>query len=190
MFQLGIASAVRSVSASCRFPRTALSAWALAVGLCIPTLPATAASYAEHEVKAAYLYNFTKFVEWPDGKPVLHFCLLGKNAVTVALEAFKDKTVGERKLALIYPEASSNLAECDLLFVGEQEDRHLERILALTQGRRLLVVGDGEGYAQRGAMFNFYQEGGRIRFEINYPAVRRSGLKISSKLLALGRMVE
>ena len=190
MFQLGIARAVRSASASCRFPRPVLSAWALAVGLCVPALPAGAASYAEHEVKAAYLYNFTKFIEWPDGKAVLQLCLLGKNAVTGALEAFKDKTVGERRLVLTYPEASSNLAECDLLFIGEQEDRHLERILAVTQGRRMLVVGDGEGNAQRGTMFNFYSEGGRIRFEINYAAVRRSGLKISSKLLSLGRMVE
>jgi len=190
VFQLGVAHAVPSPSASCRFPRTMLPAWALAVALCVPALPANAASYAEHEVKAAYLYNFTKFVEWPDGKPVLQFCLLGKNAVTAALEAFKDKTVGARRLVLTYPDASSNLAECDLLFIGEQEDRHLERILAVTQGRRMLVVGDGEGNAQRGTMINFYSDGGKIRFEINYAAVRRSGLKVSSKLLSLGRMVE
>ena len=173
-----------------RFSLAAPLALALAIGLCAPVPPARAASYAEQEIKAAYLYNFAKFVDWPEGKPLLRLCLLDKGPVAGALEALRDKPVGERRLALYYPESSSNLAECDMLFLGEAEDRNLERIVAVTHGRRVLVVGDGEGYAQRGAMFNFYQEGGKIRFEINYHAVQRSGLKISSKLLALGKMVE
>lgn len=170
--------------------RTLRSASVLAACLCIPAQTASAASYAEHEIKAAYLYNFTKFVEWPDGKSLLHLCLLSKGAVSGALEALKDKTTGERKLVLVYPGASSNLAECDMLFLSEAEDRHLERILAITLGSRVLVVGDGDGYARRGTMFNFFQDGERIRFEINYAAVRRSGLRISSRLLSLGKLVD
>ncbi len=172
-----------------RLPRRALPLLALAACLCIPP-PAGAAAYGEHEIKAAYLYNFAKFVDWPEDKSLLHLCLFNKGAVAGALEAIKDKSMGERKLALSYPAAASNLAECDMLLVTEAEERNLERILAITQGRRVLVAGDGEGYAQRGAMFNFYLEGGRVRFEINLAAIRRSGLKISSKLLSLGRMVE
>lgn len=188
MRKLRIVTARQGATDSRRIPRPA--ALALAMVLCAPAALAGATTYAEQEIKAAYLYNFAKFVDWPEGKSQLHLCLLNKGPVAGALEALKDKSVGERRLALFYPEASSNLTECDMLFLGEAEDRNLERIVAVTQGRRVMVVGDGEGYAQRGTMFNFYQEGGKIRFEINYPAVRRSGLKISSKLLSLGKMVE
>lgn len=167
-----------------------LPALALMICLGIPALPAQSAPYAEQEIKAAYLYNFAKFVEWPEGKPLLQLCLLDKGPVAGALEAIKDKNVGGRKLVLVYPDTSSTLAECDMLFLSEAEDRNLERILAITQGRKMMVVGDSDGYGQRGVMFNFFQEGGKIRFEINYPVVRRSGLKISSKLLSLGKMVE
>ncbi len=190
MSKLRIGSALTGALDSFRFPQPALQAWVLLFCLCAQVLPASAAPYTEYEIKAAYLYNFAKFIDWPEGKPVLQFCPLGKSAVTGALEAIKDKTVGERRLVLVYPDASSKLADCDMVFVAESEDRRLERILALTQGRGVLVVGDSEGYARRGAMFNFYQDGEKVRFEINYPAVRRSGLRISSKLLSLGRMVE
>jgi len=188
--KLRIGTAQPGATDSCRFPRTTLLALAMAICLCIPAPPAAAATYAEQEIKAAYLYNFGKFVEWPEGKSLLHLCLLGKSPVAGALEALKDKNVGERKLVLVYPDSSSTLSECDMLFLSEAEDRNLERILAITQSRRVMVVGDGDGYGQRGVMFNFFQEGGKIRFEINYLAVRRSGLKISSKLLSLGKMVE
>lgn len=191
MCKLRIGTAQQGATDSRRFPRlTLLLAAAMAICLCPPALPAAAASYAEQEIKAAYLYNFAKFVEWPEGKPQLHLCLLNKGRVAEALETLKDKSVGERKLTLVYPDSSSVLSECDMLFLSEAEERNLERILAITQSRRIMVVGDGDGYCRRGAMFNFFQEGGKIRFEINYLAVRRSGLKISSKLLSLGKMVE
>lgn len=148
----------------------------------------------EYEAKAAFIYNIAKFVEWPakpgpDNAP-LHLCVLGKDPFGPALEEIKGKLVKERKMEVALLDVTADARECDLLFIAASEERHLDRVVAILRGAGTLTVGDTEGYAQRGVMINFFHENGKIRFEINLDAVRRAGLKVSSKLLFLARIVD
>jgi len=148
----------------------------------------------EYEVKAAFIYNFAKFVDWPpklggDAHP-LRLCVLGKNPFGSALEEIKGKAVKERKLEVALLDLAASARECDLLFISASAEKHLERIVALSRGAEVVTIGDTEGFAQQGVMINFYSENGKVRFEINLDTVRRGGLKVSSKLLILARIVD
>jgi hypothetical protein len=151
-------------------------------------------AYAETtdvEVKALFILNFTKFTEWP-AKPEnapLRLCVPGADPLGPALENAKGKVAKERKIEVAVLDAAADFRGCDVLFIPATMEKHLDRIVALARGAGMLTVGDTEGFAQRGVMLNFFSEGGKLRFEANLDAVRRGGLKLSSRLLSLARIV-
>jgi hypothetical protein len=152
---------------------------------------ALSAPAEEYEVKAAFIYNFAKFVDWPASVgSKLRLCVVGKSPFGSALDDIKGRMVKERKLEVLQLDSASSLADCQMLFVSASEERNLDRIVARTRATDTLLISDSEGFARRGIMINLYVEEGKIRFEINLSAVRRSGLSVSSKLLSLGRLVE
>lgn len=153
-------------------------------------MTAAQAGPTEYEVKAAFVYQIAKFVEWPPSNAPLRLCVLGGNPFGAALESIRGKPVNERKLEVLLLGAGADLHECTVLFVASAAERHLDRAIALARGAAMLTVGDTEGFARRGTMVNFFMENGKVRFEINQDAVRQGGLKISSKLLALARIVD
>jgi len=159
--------------------------------LCLTGLSAWAAP-SEYEIKAAFLYQITKFVEWPPSRSAdpPRLCLLGGNPFGAALEGIRGKPVGGRPLEVTPIGPESDIRRCTLLFIAAPAERSLERIVVLAHGAGILTFGDTEGFAQRGVMVNFLEEDGRVRFEIHLEAARRSGLKISSRLLSLARIVE
>lgn len=144
----------------------------------------------EYEVKAAFLYNFTKFVEWPpeafpnDRSPIV-LCVVGDDPFGRSLEALvRGETVGGRSLA-IDRRAAGDLRPCHLMFVGESERGRYSQVLAGSEDRDVLTVGDAPGFLEAGGLINFTVEGGKVRFAINQAAAERSRLKISSKLMRL-----
>lgn len=161
--------------------------------LCAFTLlTGASAAYAgptEYEIKAAFVYNFAKFVEWPADSAPLRLCVFGKDPIVRALEQIKGNTVKERKVEVLMLDATMDVRECNLLFIVPSMEKHLDRIVAISRGAGMLTVSDTDGYAQRGVMINIFTEKGKFRFEINLDAVQRGGLKISSKLLSLARIV-
>ena len=163
--------------------QAALLAVLLAVG------PARAGP-GEYEVKAQFLRHFATFVEWPGNGTALRLCILGRDPFGGALEAIRGLPVKDRKLEIATLDVKDDVRDCQMLFVAPSAERHLERVAALARGYGILIVGDSDGYAQRGAMINFYLEAGKIRFEINLEAIRQSTLKVSSRLLALGRVAD
>lgn len=148
----------------------------------------------EYQLKAAFLYHFASFAEWPgEALPAsapFRLCLLGGDPFGAALDELRQKPIKGRRLEVMLIGPEADLAPCHLLYLGSSADRQVERIAALARGTHLLTVGDGEGFAQKGAMLNFYTENGRVRFEASRSAVLRSGLRISSKLLSLARLVD
>ncbi|MGD9788992.1 MAG: YfiR family protein [Sulfuricellaceae bacterium] len=155
--------------------------------------PANALSQpaGEYEVKAAYIYNFAKFVDWPSSVgSKLRLCIVGPSPFGGALDAIRGRPVKERTLEVVQLDGDASAAGCQMLFVSAAEERNLDRIVARARGSGILLLGDGEGFAQRGIMINLYVEEGKVRFEINLVAIRRSGLNVSSKLLSLWRLVE
>lgn len=165
----------------------------LLLGLALVARPAAAQPHppSEPQLKAAFIHRITGFIEWPEQTTApLRFCVLGGNPFGGALEAYRGKLVQNRPLEIRQAAIGDSLQECHLLFVPAAVDKHLERIVALAREAGILTIGDTEGHAQRGIMLNFYADRDRLRFEINLEALRRSGLKASSKLLELARIVD
>lgn len=149
----------------------------------------------EYAVKAAFLFNFAKFVEWPGdafsgaASPIV-VCVLGEDPFGEALGSLKGKTANGRPIAIRYAATLGDLERCHLLFVSASETRNLPRILHATKGWSILTVGDTNGFAQDGGIINLVKTENRVGIEINLEAARRTRLKISSKLLALAKIVD
>lgn len=149
----------------------------------------------EYEVKAAFLFNFTKFVEWPpaafiDEHSQLKICVLGENPFGKTLHSLMGEEVGGRRLSLMRLESLNNLESCHVLYVSRSERDRLGQILAGVRNAPVLTVGDMPGFIDQGGMINFILEGSKVRFDINQEAAERTGIKISSRLLALAKHVK
>ena len=148
----------------------------------------------EYAVKAAFLYNFAKFVEWPadafagPGSPIVIW-VFGEDPFGDALGSLKGKTANGRPIVVRYAANLGELERCHLLFVSASSMALLPKILLTTRGWSILTVGDMLGFAQDGGIIKMVKEESRVGIEINLEAAQRSRLKISSKLLALAKIV-
>ena len=144
----------------------------------------------EHQVKIAFLFNFAKFVDWPDGvfkspQSPLNLGLIGNDAFCREVEvALQGKVVNGRPLVVRRLHAADAGNGVEILFVSPAEPEP-QRILAGLGAAPILTVGDAQEFAHQGGMINFRMEDNKVRFEINLEAARRTGLKISSRLLAV-----
>lgn len=145
----------------------------------------------EYEVKVAFIHNIAKFVEWPAAPPAdgkLRLCVVGQNPFGSTLDSLRGKHIGDKVWEVLLAKPNTNLRECGVLFIAASEQNNLRQILDATKGSAVLTVGDSEGYAERGVMFNFYLQDNRVRIEANIDASKRAGLNISSQLLKLARI--
>lgn len=155
-------------------------------------LMAAAEPSSEYEVKAAFIHNIAKFVDWPAALPSTgsaRLCLLGRNPFGNALDALQGKPVGRLDWEVVQLGSGNGLKNCRVLFIAASERDHLETILQGMGTGPVLTMGDTEGYAERGVMVNFYLEGNKVRFEINREAAARAGIDFGSQLLRLARIV-
>jgi len=147
------------------------------------------------EIKAALLFNFAKFVEWPaeafpDLSAPMTFCVYGEDSVGAGLEALiRGETLSGRRLAVRRLRDLQQVRECHLLFVSAAEKGRVSETLAALRDARVLTVGEGADFLGRGGMIRLFLEQNRMRFDINLDAAEKSGLKISSKLLRLAQAV-
>jgi hypothetical protein len=141
-------------------------------------------------VKAAFLFNFLKFTEWPDTSSAT-ICLgvLGKDPFGDGLEALRGKTAKGRKVVIARFGRVEDAKDCDVLFIAESERGRLPHVLKSLQGSRTLTVGDQEGFCEAGGMINLVSARNKVGFEINVAAANRARLRISSQLLKLARNV-
>ena len=175
---------------------SALLLCSFAALLCVVMLPADGSAQdsavSEYQVKAAYLYNFAKFVEWPaesfsSASAPFEICIFGRDPFGEILQnLIRGKQVNGRSFRIRSGVAASS---CHILFVSTSVTRQFETILQGLQGRSVLIVGESEGFVERGGMINFVLEGGRVLFEVNQKAAQRAGLKISAKLLSVAKPV-
>jgi YfiR/HmsC-like len=154
---------------------------------------ASAQEASEYQVKAAFLYNFAKFVEWPAGGGAdapLVIGVLGKDPFGGEIDrAVEGKTVNGRRLTIKRFSSLEAYEYCHILFVSSSERNKLPQIIAAVRNSSVLTVSETDRFAHIGGIINFVTIENRIRFEINQAAAERAGLKISSKLLSLGRVV-
>jgi len=160
--------------------------WALAV---IPSLQAQKASPTEYEVKAAYLYNFGRFVQWPSkatahGGSPFTVCVLGQDPFGQALDAIlAGESIDGANTAAARITKPQEAVNCRILFISSSEDSQLKQILVALEGRSVLTVSDLPLFSQRGGMVQFVLEGKRVRFEVNLTPVEHAHLALSSQLL-------
>ena len=157
--------------------------------LAAPFADAQQAGPTEYQVKAAFLYNFAKFVEWPSDSGDLQVCIIGDDPFGRNIEFVEGKTAGGKTLSVRRIRSVRDITNCRMLFISSSESRLLDDIVAAAQKSDILTVGDTAGYAQQGVVINLFMEQSKVRFEINKDAADRSGLNISSKLLGLARIV-
>jgi hypothetical protein len=149
----------------------------------------------EYSVKAAFLYHFAQFVEWPpetfkDPDVPLVYCTIGEDPFRGSLEAaLNGKTISARPLHVRHLKQPSELQGCHVVFLGEKEKRLFSTVLELLKGSPVLIVGESEHFVQDGGTIGFSLEENKIRFEINLEVAEKARLKISSRLLALAKSV-
>jgi len=149
---------------------------------------------SEGEIKAAFIYNFIKFVEWPApvfstaGQRIV-ICVLGQDGVTRALEKVSGKIAQGRTISVKHAVDQSELAHFHVLYIGQSE-KDRARSLIKEIPRHVLTISDMQSFAASGGMINFSTAEKKISFVINLNAVERAGLKFSSQVLRLARIVK
>jgi YfiR/HmsC-like len=175
----------------CVWRTAAVSTWivALASGTRAASAPDTAPEVA---LKAAFLYNFAKFAEWPSlpsNAPIV-LCVTGNEPIAAALaQTVLGQNVSGRALEVSRDRNDSDWPLCQLLFIADTEMRRTVPALNGIKALPVLTVSDGNGFADAGGMIELYVEEGRMRFTININATERSGLRLSSGLLGLAKVI-
>ncbi len=147
------------------------------------------------ELKAAYLFHFAQFVEWPadevpDGSPLV-LCVDNDGAVAEALEqAIKGRTAGRHALLVKRLEAGAPLPICHVLYFGASDKKRWLDVREMLHGRLVLTVSDAARFAQTGGMVELRHEDGRIRIAVNVDALQRANVQLSSRVLALATIVK
>ena len=167
--------------------------------------------YNEYDVKAAFLYNFIKFAEWPADKlaepNTLAIGILGENPFGKAFENIKGKTVQNRKVVIKqfgkfselckdtakdktkYCANAQSLRQCHLLFICKSEQPYFEQIMGTISEAGVLTVGENEGFLEAGGIINFVPNAEKAVFEINLTVAKKEKIRISSQVLRLARRV-
>lgn len=173
----------------------AMLALACALALAPRSAWAEAAPSKEYQVKAAFLFNFVRFADWPatafaDDDAPIRIGVIGDDPFGAALDDIvRGETVRNRRLEVRRARQAKDLADCQLVFVSRSEQEREGEILAALGQRPVLTVGDSERFAGHGGVIGFYLEGNKVRFEIDPANAQRQQVKLSAQLLRLGRIV-
>jgi hypothetical protein len=149
---------------------------------------------SEYLLKAAFIYNIAKFVEWPPGsfeseKAPIILCVLGKDPFGYTLNTIDGKIVQGRTLIVKRIERIDELRTCHILFISSSEMNKLQQVLQSLKDSKILTVSDMPHFAQSGGIINLITVDNKINMEINVTAVEKSRIQVSSKLLKLARIV-
>jgi hypothetical protein len=171
----------------------AISSWLMASSSLTQENRPEAAS--EYQVKALFLYNFAKFVDWPDGsysspQGPFTICIVGEDPFGSELDqAVKGKTINNRKLAVKRVAKARDARSCQIAFISSTDERRVRMLLDELRSASVLTVGDINGFTGWGGVVKFTLEANKVRFEINVDAAEHVRLRISSKLLSLAKVV-
>jgi hypothetical protein len=150
----------------------------------------------EYKLKAEFIERFTRFIDWPASSSVpnsdvpFDICITGTNPLEEYLNTLSRNVKIKNKLVRVRNVTIEKVDSCNVLFISNSEASHLSAILEKISDRPILTVSDTAGFAEKGVLINFYRSGNYVRFEINNAAVQKSGLRFSSRLLKLARLVD
>lgn len=170
------------------------AAAALSILSCVAPAVAQEVVYKDEEVKAAFLYHFATFVQWPQtatsGQP-FSLAILGADDVAAELEQFlPGREIQGRRMEVRRLDSIDDLADEAVLFIGANENHRLAELIRGVEDRSMLVVTEAPGALKDGSMINFQVIDARVRFEISLAAAQGAGLELSSRLLSAAMSVD
>lgn len=152
------------------------------------------ADTGEYEVKAAFIYNFAKFVEWPEtdagADAAMPLCILGDDPFGPVLDTLNGRTIQGRSMNVVRTRNLTDLSRCSIVFVSSSERRRIDEIMQHLSGiSGLLTISDIGGFAEHGGMIELRLADDRVRFLVNLDSAGRAELSISSRILRLAQSV-
>jgi len=149
---------------------------------------------SEYQIKAAFLYNFSKFVDWSiadvnSDSNKHQLCIIGKNPFNEILDEIDGKPIKNKTMSVHTLSSLEQLGSCQVLFVGLDKQEEIRQIIASSQQNNILTVAEMSGFIEYGGIIELRIINGKVRFDINLTAARQSRLKISSRLLNLANKV-
>ncbi len=190
-----------------KYTKIILSAWLLLLSVFTTGAESAETASREYQIKAAFLYNFLKFVEWPkdnapDGNEPIIISIIGQDifknafvnleqmdingrkAVVTKFKGFEE--AGQKEHSEPHPQIET-IKKSHLLFICPSEKKYMEEILKSVQNKGILTVADTEGFLQAGGIINLLTEEQKVRFEVNISAAKQAEIEIRSKLLRLAK---
>ena len=158
-------------------------------------LAQSAGGSLEHDVKAAYVLNILKFVDWeteklPAGAPI-KIVIAGSDPISDSLEKHADVKIGGRSLSVVKVAGDIvTFPDCQLLYIARSEKTRLADLLKNLKGSHVLTVSDIPDFSRQGGIVGFAIENGRVKIEINVNESKRAGLKFGAKLLEVARLIK
>jgi hypothetical protein len=165
-------------------------AWSFCLALIASASAAASDDLPEYRLKAAFLYNFALFTEWPaDTGATLNLCVYGRDPFGEEINALRGKPVGDRRMAVRRVTTTQGLTDCQVVFIADSSGNSIARVLSSLRGVTALTIADTPGAAKQGVALNMSVVQNKITFEANLTAARAANLKLSSKLLSLATEV-
>ena len=156
---------------------------------------AHAQAISEYRVKAAYLYSFARFIEWPsqsfaNAAAPLKFCIMNDQAVEYELNQIAgNKRVDGRRVEVLSVQSSDEVEDCHLLFINSSQSKRAQHILDNLRHKTVVTVGDSKGFVEQGGIIDFALQDNRVQFRVNHRAANEAGVQISARLLSVAKMV-
>ena len=162
---------------------------ALAIGLAL-AIPSTFGEVtSESQLKAAYLVNFLKYVEWPASRSTINIYLFGRDSLGPYLAGYEGRQIAGRELRIRKVSSPEQLTDCQELFIPETEEARVGAVLRWVDRQPILTVSDVETFTRDGGAIALIRTDSRLQFDVNHEAIGRAGLKASSQMLRLARQI-
>lgn len=147
----------------------------------------------EYQVKAAFVFNFAKFTDWPtealSREPVVTVCIAGRDPFGSALAAFDGRTINGREFRIRRGVGPEELRGCQMLYLAQSEERRISTLIHAAANNAILTVSDIEGFVDAGGMIGLVVADDRVQFDVNLTPAHQVNLKLSSQMLRLARNI-
>ena len=154
-------------------------------------------SSIEYKIKAGYLYNFTKFISWPENElETFNLCILGEDPFGSIIDPIEKRTVKNKPIRLFRLRSITEVKRCQIVYVTHVDKKKdsakisLPEVLAISSLENILTVGESRQFTESGGMIAFFIQEEKVRLYINLQALRKSGLDVSAKLLEVAEIYE
>jgi hypothetical protein len=159
------------------------------LALMLASMAGQAQQGSEQQLKASFLVNFLRYVDWPAAGTKATICLFGRDALGATLSGYEGRSVAGRELVLRRVSGPDQFDDCQILYVPDTEEARFAAVLRWTEGRPILTVSDAEFFARQGGGIALVREDTRLRFDVNLEALNRARLKPASQMMRLARQV-